>query len=205
MNNVIQVFRSLLVSITGTVYRIFSAKGLADQTLAGKMYQHFGFRSTPPVDTELATIKFGNNIISVAENDGVGATAPPQPLSGETTIYSSDGDYIYLRNDPSVSNTLVLNSKKNMEFDVGDTLNPGTLEIRTGKVQIGKIPVSLGPQALVQKAYSDALTLWINTYLVSSVNAAMAAAGVPNPTPNINPLISFTPPVTSTTLALESD
>ena len=128
MNNVVQVFRSLLVSITGTVYRIFSAKGRADETLTGKMYQHYGFRSNPPADTELATLKFGNNIISVAENDGnTGVQSINFMEVGETRLYSdstvnntnniilSPGTIV--NGDPRIS--LQINSDRAMKINVG--------------------------------------------------------------------------------------
>jgi len=43
--------------------------GYADEQLSAKMYQHWGFKSYPPAGTEDIKVHWGNNVISIAEND----------------------------------------------------------------------------------------------------------------------------------------
>jgi hypothetical protein len=108
----LQVFRSLLNYVSGSTYRYFSARGRSGETIDnGRMYQHYGFRSNPPKDTELATLKWGNNIISVAENDGNTAEGKFPMGDGEVRIYSAG--------DASTVNNIILNPAKNTLYPAG--------------------------------------------------------------------------------------
>ena len=51
----ISFIRAILQKVVGLTdaYRSFIADGRPDETIAGKMTQHYGFRSQPPSGTEL--------------------------------------------------------------------------------------------------------------------------------------------------------
>jgi hypothetical protein len=194
----VEIFKSVMVAISGSVNRLFSATGRADETIIGKMYQHYGFRSSPPADTELATIKYGNNIISVAENDGntPGKSAGAQIVSesnfevGEVRIYSNGAfNNIILSPTPSVLPTFSIN----INSDRGIYLNANDGKENVG-IQASIVAVLSDPnhtaQALVTKAYSDAVTQWF------TINAAaLTSAGC----------TTFTAPLNSTTTVLVSE
>ena len=66
----INIIRGIIKSITGNTNRFFKSSGRPDEEIQGKIYQHYGFRSAPPAGVEHLTIQYGNNNVSVAENDG---------------------------------------------------------------------------------------------------------------------------------------
>lgn len=84
---IIKFIRALIKTITGTSSRYFEASGRPDETVSGKMYQHYGFRSNPLPNTELMTIQYGNNNVSVAENDGNLLSTTSQDV-GDVVVYS---------------------------------------------------------------------------------------------------------------------
>jgi len=68
--------------------------------------QHFGFRSSPPADTEAIVAEVDGGMASIAERDSVEdltshGTADQMPTlaTGDTCLYSQDGTYIYLDAD----------------------------------------------------------------------------------------------------------
>ena len=81
----IKIIRAILKTLTGTVYRTFTADGRPDELIGGKLVQHYGFSSSPPVGTELVTLQMGNNNFAVAENDG---SIKPDLDEGDTALYS---------------------------------------------------------------------------------------------------------------------
>jgi len=96
---VIRFIRAIIQSITGTTNRFFLAEGRPDETVKGKMYQHYGFRSMPPQGCELFTIQSDNNSVSVAENDGdVGKTVYGTLAEGDVAIYTINGGILKILN-----------------------------------------------------------------------------------------------------------
>lgn len=70
----IKLLRSIIKTFTRGVHNTFTGTGRAGESLSGMMVQHYGFSSVPPAGIELITLQYGNNNISVAENDGSGKT-----------------------------------------------------------------------------------------------------------------------------------
>jgi hypothetical protein len=70
----IKFIRSILSKLTFGKHTVFEGSGRVDETITGVMAQHYGFASVPPEGVELYTLQFGNNNVSVAENDGKGKT-----------------------------------------------------------------------------------------------------------------------------------
>ena len=79
---------------SGTDYRYVSCNGRADERLSAKIYQHYGFKSAAPKNTERLTIVYGNNTVSVAENDIDVITKQLQ--NGEVILYTGDQNSIDL-------------------------------------------------------------------------------------------------------------
>jgi len=85
----IRVLRGILTALTdiaGTVYRQFTADGRVDEEITGVMYQHYGFASSPKPGADLVTLQYGNNNISVAENDG---SLRPSLDPGDVALYAN--------------------------------------------------------------------------------------------------------------------
>jgi phage gp45-like len=95
---IITIIRSILSSLGVAFntaktagYRTFFGTGRADEHISGKMYQHYGFASMPPEGAELITMQYGNNNISIAENDGsVVSTVDLQ--KNDVMVYAKNGD-----------------------------------------------------------------------------------------------------------------
>jgi hypothetical protein len=104
---IITIIRSILSSLGVALntaktygYKTFFGTGRADEHITGKMYQHYGFSSMPPTNAcELITLQYGNNNISIAENDG-GQVANISMAQNDVMLYgkNQDDDYnsIYL-------------------------------------------------------------------------------------------------------------
>jgi hypothetical protein len=89
----IKFIRSILSKLTFGKHSVFEGSGRVDETITGVMAQHYGFASVPPKGVELYTLQFGNNNISVAENDGTGKTTVPGPKTpGTVVIYTPSQD-----------------------------------------------------------------------------------------------------------------
>lgn len=85
----LKFIRAIIRTIVGTGSRSYTADGRPDEKLAGKLYQHYGFRSSPPDGVELVHLEQGNNGFSVAENDGEIISITPAVVSGDVAIYSA--------------------------------------------------------------------------------------------------------------------
>ena len=190
----VQIFKSLLNFVTTGVNRYFQATGRADETIdGGKMYQHFGFRSNPTQNTELVTVKYGNNILSVAENDGNTPSFQliPTLQVGDTILYSLS-DYIYLPNasTPATSSALVSALATNgfsFEVKLNNGQFNGNILFFAHKIQCAN--ENNISQPLATQAFVTAVENWFSTN-----SAALTSHGC---TP-------FVPPVNAVTTALES-
>ena len=87
---IIDVIRGVLKSIATTAnntYQTFVAFGRPDETISGRLMQHYGFTSIPPEGTELITLQYGNNCYSVAENTGIPETVEPPVSPGSVRVH----------------------------------------------------------------------------------------------------------------------
>lgn len=163
------IIRGLIQTLTGSVNRIFTAFGRPDETIKGKLYQHFGFRSSPPVGCELLTIQYGNNNVCVAENDGSAPGTVVVPNTNETAIYSNNGkNSVWLRNDAqSLTSTVIITADKKIDISSGSITQIYSLAYTT-------------TQPLMTEAYKTSLELYltaVNTFISACTSpAAMIAA-----------------------------
>lgn len=128
----INFIRALIKTLTGTGDRYYTGTGRPDETTTGKMYQHYGFRSVPIENCELMTVQYGNNNVSIAENDG--NLLSTSLVTGDTAVYSVHG---------TKSNIIALHADQlNIQ---SDTLITIRIRDKTKSVVIGYIPDTPGP------------------------------------------------------------
>lgn len=177
----IKFIRAIFNALTNqTGNRYYSAQGRPDETVKGKMYQHYGFRSSPPTEgIELVHLEQGNNAISVAENDG--QLLDVTQLEGATAVYS-------VHKNPANTNLISLESG-----GVQITTSTGNIEIRCKReaggsvgVVIGSWPDTPGPTDVMPMAL---LTINFRTdeYAnhVHAVTAVGSPTGFPVPIPEV--------------------
>lgn len=81
---IVDVIRGALLKLAGSTYRTFASTGRALEVVSGKMFQHYGFRSMPK-GADLIILRYGNNAVSVAEND---ASLAPTLSEGQVAVYA---------------------------------------------------------------------------------------------------------------------
>jgi len=79
-----------LVAAGNAAYRTFTAYGRGNEIVSGKIFQHYGFRSQPKQGADLVTVQYGNNSVSVAENDG--NLYPVALKEGQVAVYADGAD-----------------------------------------------------------------------------------------------------------------
>jgi len=176
----IQMIKGLLQVITGSADRFFKALGRIDETIAGKIYQHYGFRSSPPEGTELMTVTYGNNCASVAENDG--SMLGIDMAEGDSVFYSIHG------------------TKKNIIYGHDDQLNvqsDGIITIRVTNplktIALGYQPVPAVPgiPAPTNLVTINFINLGYNLHTHSLITSPTTLTGPPITPPEI-PLTPYT-------------
>ena len=130
----INFIRTLIKTLIGTGDRYFTGQGRPDETISGKMYQHYGFRSIPIENCELMTVQYGNNNVSVAENDGNLLATSSSTVAGDVTVYSVHDTKI---------NVIGLHSDQlNIQSDTIITIR---IRDKTKNVVLGYMPDNPGP------------------------------------------------------------
>lgn len=178
----ITLIRGILDDISGLVssvaYRVFTAFGRPDEILRGRLYQHYGFRSVPPKGVEVLTLQQGNSNVSVAEMDG--QTIGNKALeSGDTYLYSSDNNFVWLTNKDSLF-SVFLAAKKNIvistsdgDISINNLKDTGDINIEVqsnGHINIaGVTEVGNGPtfQVVATKAFKDAVEAYLSTIVTA--------------------------------------
>ena len=119
MITIIRYLIKTLNSLSGN--RNFTASGRANETLTGRFFQHYGFRSSPRQNVEGICLKQGNNYVSIAESDGVPETSMLTIKEGDTVLYST-GDDNKINNfiQCSATEDLVVGSGSNIILNTGD-------------------------------------------------------------------------------------
>ena len=165
----------------------YTADGRPDETLGGKLYQHYGFKSSPPAGVELVHMEQGNNGFSVAENDG--NIMESLGVSGDVSIYAIHNgkvnsialteNFVSIITDTANPQAAIV-----IEKDTDVTIQaPGkiSLYVDSGKVYIGKYNTNpiLG-QTLANKTFITAVGVALTALGQPGFDPATIASGVYN-------------------------
>lgn len=67
----IEIIRAIITAFDNTLKK-FTSNGRYGETLTGRFFQHYGFKSSPPDGTEHINLRAGNAVdLSIAESDGM--------------------------------------------------------------------------------------------------------------------------------------
>lgn len=150
----LMVGRAILTAVKDdkTIQQV-SIQALANEALEKvERYQEFGFSSNPPAGTEGIMLSIGgnrgNSVIIATDNR---ATRKKNLLSGESTLYTDDGTYIYLKKNGLVeikTATKVLIDAPDTEFTgnvliKGDTVIDKTLLVKDEATFLKNVNVTL--------------------------------------------------------------
>jgi phage baseplate assembly protein V len=117
-------------------------EGLAGETVAGELFQHYGFSSAPLPGAEYLAIPVGGNskhTIVVASEDGRYRIAV---ADGEVSLYTDEGDYVHMKRGRVVevaTDTLVVKARVKVRFETplvemtGDQKTDGQADV-TGSI-----------------------------------------------------------------------
>lgn len=108
-----------LISSVNAAKKIFTSSGRYDETFTGRIYQHYAFKSNPPVNTRHIVLQDGvSKSLSIAEDDGIGI----ELSSGDAVVGFDNDNKIYLTKS---GNTLMIKFTGNITIQT------------SGKVYIG--------------------------------------------------------------------
>lgn len=117
-------------------------EGLAGESVAGELMQHYGFSSAPQPGAEYLVVAVGGNskhAVVVASEDGRYRI----PLvDGEVSIYTDEGDYIHLKRGRMievVTNDLVFKVKNKVRFETPMVEMSGDQHVEGGIKADGEI------------------------------------------------------------------
>lgn len=179
----LKFIRSIIRTIIGKTDRSYTADGRPDEKLSGKMYQHYGFRSSPPPGIELVHLEQGNLGFSVAENDGSIFSADQE--TGDVAVYSQHNgksnaivlgaDAVGIFGDTDDTETAVYVDADNVDLSAKNDI---FLRVKAGNfVLIGKIPDTPDPTVV---APMSLLTInFYNTGYALHTHGTAAAPLVP--------------------------
>ena len=200
----LKFIRSIVRTLTGKTDRSYTGDGRPDEKIAGKMYQHYGFRSQPPAGIELVHLEQNNIGISVAENDGsifsadqeTGDVAVYSQHSGKSNAITLSSDGIGIFGDTDNTETSIIVDGDNIDLSAKNDI---FLRVKTGNfVLMGKIsdpppPGEVAPMSL--------LTInFYNTGYALHTHGTVAAPLVPiTGTPITPPEVPVTPWSTTNT------
>jgi hypothetical protein len=68
--NVIRAVFNYIEEVAGKNFRIFTSAGRPDEVITGRIMQHYGYMSKPPLGLDHVCLQYGDNNISVAETSG---------------------------------------------------------------------------------------------------------------------------------------
>lgn len=95
-------------------------EGLAGETVAGELAQHYGFTSAPLAGAEFIALPIGGNskhVVVIATED---ARYRLKVKDGEVAIYSDEGDHVYLKRGrviEVVTDTLLVKADTKVRFE----------------------------------------------------------------------------------------
>jgi hypothetical protein len=200
----IQVIKTFITKIVASSWRNIKWVGIgyADQIIAGNFWQHYGLKSYPIVSDQNrlqnATSVYGNNVISIAENDTTTDfdSLNRVPLNpGNVVVYATDPGKLYLFAPELNIRILDANGNNLMTYN-NDPVIPGV-------IMVSDVPVS------IKKPGENVYYLVNEKFLTDFCNHVhlSAAPGSPTGTPLIGGIPAtypgtLTPDVTKT---LKSD
>lgn len=172
---IVDVIRAILKTVTNGVYRTFTADGRSDETLGGKMMQHYGFSSKPLAGTEILTVQYGNNNFSIAENDG---DIKPDLDPGDVALYiqGSTTDYFGILLQQSSNNITVLTADGNIQIIASGN---STININATNVYVGADP---GDEA---NTYKLATENFIKEHYLNHIHASNGVPLTEGVTPGV--------------------
>ncbi|USS56975.1 phage baseplate assembly protein domain-containing protein [Pseudomonas kermanshahensis] len=95
-------------------------EGLAGETVAGELAQHYGFTSAPLAGAEFIALPIGGNskhVVVIATED---ARYRLKVKDGEVAIYSDEGDHVHLKRGrviEVVTDTLLVKASTKVRFE----------------------------------------------------------------------------------------
>jgi phage gp45-like len=172
----VQAARRMVLSAVNGTTRVpeLDGEGWADQPLPGLEYfQHFGFRSVPPVGAEAIALQIGGaggHLVVVACADR--ATAPVDMGVGDAAIFSSIGARVLVRADGSIDITTPSGGAVQLDAAGQVLLNAGVV----GVARLGDT-VSFTGTAVVASGSSAGTWPVTGTGTITSASATVKAGG----------------------------
>jgi hypothetical protein len=181
MLEIIRASLKKLVS-NSTTFLSHQSVGRVGEGLTGKLFQHYGFRSIPPKDTDLVTLQDGNNNYSIAEN--LHNSAFGELFERDVLVYTASdatGPTVYLHpGDDGSLLTIYIGDKQAITLDTQE--NKLTIETEGCFITLdnsaGTVTIDDGSalaQKLVTKTYSDTLNAWFTANATALASAGCTA------------------------------
>lgn len=120
MRGVRQAFRAVAARNTHGPLIGVDMEGLAGESVAGELFQHYGFSSAPLGGAEYIGLPIGGNskhVVVVATEDARYRIAVKD---GEVSIYTDEGDYIHLKRGRLIeveTDTLLVKAHSKVRFE----------------------------------------------------------------------------------------
>lgn len=181
-------------------HRVVHYEGRPDEECVGYNDQHYGFRSIPPIGTEVIGLQYDNNNVVIAENSIYGVSnleGGPLMKDKDTLLYTDSGTSIFLNDaskkitlssDSSLSGAIILNGidqKATIVGRIGTGAHFSGVICNSdsnGQVSIndGNLTVDYGTPIVVPPATSQYLA---NATFVQVVYEALLGLGITLPAP----------------------
>lgn len=141
-SSVRQAFRAVASASTQGKLIGVQMQGLAGETVAGELFQHYGFTSSPLAGAEYICIPVGGNsqhAVVVASEDGRYRLTLN---NGEVALYTDEGDKVHLKRGRVIemeTDTLIVKATTKVSFQTPLLETSGTVTIEKGLAVKGNI------------------------------------------------------------------
>ncbi len=134
----VEIVRGIINSVdttTSEVYRLYNYTGRPHEEGRGFADQHYGLRTIPLPGMECISLRYGNNDVIVAENDGtsnpisVGQQQASFGKPGDTLLYTKDGAQLSLSNDGVAFVTTDSSAQALIHLNKGTVNNPASINL----------------------------------------------------------------------------
>jgi len=144
-SSVRQAFRAVASSSNQGKLTGVEMQGLAGEAVAGELFQHYGFTSSPLAGAEYICIPVGGNskhAVVVASEDGRYRLTLKD---GEVALYTDEGDRVHLKRGRVIeveTDTLIVKANKKVSFQTPLLETSGTVTVEQGLAVKGNIVTS---------------------------------------------------------------
>lgn len=137
-----QAFRAVAARNTHGKLIGVEMQGLADESIAGELFQHYGFTSAPLPGAEYIALPVGGNskhTVVIASED---ARYRITLQDGEVAIYSDEGDHVYLKRGrviEVVTETLLVKAGTKVRFETPLIETTGEVQAEGNIQSVGEV------------------------------------------------------------------